>query len=190
MFGPEEYLTRAQFAAIMDRVFVFDNQNTTKSFDDTRGHWAEQHINRLASNGIILGVSDTEFRPNDSLTRGHVLLMLTRVLDTAEYSKVASWDSVKSYHASETVAKLLNSGIYDTTDSNYDINARITRGEMVHLMNNIIYARNATDSATENYIRANGIYMDLLNNPSYKYYNNCIKALNDPFVIAEVAKYA
>ena len=190
VFGAEEYLTRAQFAAIMDRVFVFDNQKTTKSFEDTRGHWAEDHINRLASNGIILGVSDVEFRPNDALTRGHVLLMLTRVLDTADYSKVAKWDSVKSYHASETVSRLLNSGIYDSMDRNYDINARITRGEMVHLMNNIIYGRDIHDRETEDFIRNHGVYRDLTGWTGYVYYDDCVKALNDPFVESEVARYA
>lgn len=190
VFGAEEYLTRAQFAAIMDRVFVFDNQKTTKSFEDTRGHWAEDHINRLASNGIILGVSDVEFRPNDALTRGHVLLMLTRVLDTANYSKVAKWDSVKSYHASETVARLLNSGIYDSMDRDYDINARITRGEMVHLMNNIIYGRDIHDRETEDFIRNHGVYRDLTGWTGYAYYDDCVKALNDPFVESEVARYA
>ena len=141
VFGADEFLTRAQFAAIMDRVFYFDSEKMTKSFEDTRGHWAEDSINRLASNGVILGVSDVEFRPNDALTRGHVLLMLTRVLDTTNYSKVAKWDSVKSYHASETVSRLLNSGIYDKMNLNYDINMRITRGEMVHLLNNIKIGR-------------------------------------------------
>lgn len=190
VFGAEEYLTRAQFAAIMDRVFVFDNQKMTKSFEDTRGHWAEDHINRLASNGIILGVSDVEFRPNDALTRGHVLLMLTRVLDTANYSKVAKWDSVKSYHASETVARLLNSGIYDSMDRDYDINARITRGEMVHLMNNIIYGRDIHDRETEDFIKYHGVYRDLTGWTGYAYYDDCVKALNDPFVESEVARYA
>lgn len=183
VFGAEDYLTRAQFAAIMDRVFVFENQKITKSFDDTRGNWAEDSINRLASNGIILGVSDTEFRPNDALTRGHVLLMLTRVLNTTDYSKIARWDSVKAYHASETVSKLLNSGIYDDMGKNFDINARITRAEMVHLMNNIIYARNVKDVETENFVLLHGMYRDLTSDKNYKYYDDCIKALNYPFVV-------
>lgn len=190
VFGADEYLTRAQFAAIMDRVFYFDNQKVTKTFEDTRGNWAEKHINRLASNGIILGVSDTEFRPNDALTRGHVLLMLTRVLDTTEYSKIAHWDSVKAYHASNTVSRLMNSGIYDDVPEDYDINARITRGEMVHLMNNIIYARNIHDRATESFILEHNAYTDLTRNQNYIYYNDCVKALNDPFVINEVAHNA
>lgn len=185
VFGPDEYLTRAQFAAIMDRVFYFDDDSMTKTFDDIKGHWAEDSIRRLASNNIILGVSDIEFRPNDALTRGHVLLMLTRVLDTAEYSKVARWDSVKSYHASETVSRLLNSGIYDDMKSDYNINARITRGEMVHLMNNIIYGRDIHDASTENFIKSHGVYLDLTGNSNYIYYNDCVKALNDPFVERE-----
>lgn len=71
-FGPDGYLTRAQFAAIMDRVFEFDETSITKSFQDTKGNWAEAHINRLASRGVIYGVNENEFRPNGSLTKGHV----------------------------------------------------------------------------------------------------------------------
>lgn len=190
IFGPDTYLTRGQFAVIMDRVFEFKDKTITKSFEDTRGHWTEESVNLLASRGIILGVSESEFRPDDPLTRGHVLLMLSRVLEIEEYSKVSNLTSVKQYHAAETIARMMNSGIYDQIDSDFNINLRITRGEMVHLLNNIIYERNAKNPKTEALCLDHAIFMDLTDNPYHKYYNNCMKALDYDFVAKEAAKLA
>lgn len=187
-FGPDDYLTRAQFAAIMDRVFEFDETSITKSFQDTRGNWAEAHINRLASRGVIYGVNENEFRPNDGLTKGHVLLMLGRVLDLAKYSKISDLASVKQYHAREAIAQILNSGIYDNLDSNLDLNARITRSEMVHLINNIIYGRNVKDVESEWFIRAYQMFPDLLLNPQHVFFDDCVKSLNDNYLMREVQK--
>ena len=188
-FGPDKFLTRAQFAAIMDRIFVFDEVDITKSFEDTRGHWAEEHINRLASRGVILGVSSTEFRPNGGLTKGHVLLMLSRVLDIAKYSNVSDLPSVKQYHAKEAVARMLNSGIYDEIDADFDVNARITRAEMVHLLNNIIYERNVKSARTERLLMDNQIFPDLIQNQYHMYYNDCVKALEYNYLLREVSKF-
>lgn len=186
-FGPDSLLTRAQFAAIMDRVFKFDEASITKSFEDTRGHWAEESINRLASRGVILGVSSTEFRPNDGLTKGHVLLMLSRVLDIAEYSKVSDLASVEQYHAKEAIARMLNSGIYDEISPDFDVNARITRGEMVHLLNNIIYERNAKATRTEQVLENYQIFLDLIHNRWHMYYGDSVKSLDYNYLMREVA---
>lgn len=188
-FGPDDFLTRAQFATIMDRVFEFDEVAITKSFDDTRGHWAENAINRLASRGVILGVSSTEFRPNDGLTKGHVLLMLSRVLDIAKYSKVSNLPSVKQYHAKEAVARMLNSGIYDELDKDFDVNARITRSEMVHLLNNLIYERNAKATRTERVLESRHIFLDLIENRWHMYYHDSVKSMDYNYLMQEVRNF-
>ncbi len=45
------------------------------SFTDISGHWAEDIINKLASAGIVSGVSDTEFNPDGTVTRAEFLRM-------------------------------------------------------------------------------------------------------------------
>lgn len=51
-----------------------------KEFMDIKGHWAEQNINTLASNGIINGVSETEFAPENFVTLYQASWLIMRTL--------------------------------------------------------------------------------------------------------------
>ena len=56
------------------------------SFEDTAGHWAEEAIDRWSSLEVIIG-SDGKFRPDDSITRGEMALIIDRIckyVDVAE----------------------------------------------------------------------------------------------------------
>lgn len=45
------------------------------NFTDTRGHWAEEIINRLADADVVHGISDTQFNPDGTVTRAEFLKM-------------------------------------------------------------------------------------------------------------------
>lgn len=182
IFDPNGPLTRAEFATIIDRIFVFKDERITKRFDDTVGHWAEDAICRLASNGIIYGVSSREFNPDGTLKRDEALMMLGRVLYTAKYSKVTDKVDLENHYAKEALSKILNSGIYDKLDSNYDISAIITRDEMIHIVNNIIYPRNKSALSLENYLSDKSIFTDLLNNKNDLYYGDCLVAIDKNYL--------
>jgi hypothetical protein len=49
-------------------------------FDDTKGHWAEEYIGKLAARGIVNGMGDNLFMPDASLTRAQFLAMLAKSL--------------------------------------------------------------------------------------------------------------
>ncbi len=51
-----------------------------KEFKDIKGHWAEQNINTLASNGIIKGVTETEFAPEIPVTLYQASWLILRTL--------------------------------------------------------------------------------------------------------------
>lgn len=44
-------------------------------FADTRGHWAETVIDRLAAADVVHGISDTQFNPDGTVTRAEFLKM-------------------------------------------------------------------------------------------------------------------
>lgn len=55
---------------------------TNKSFKDLESvAWAKNPIEVMASKGIISGVSDTEFRPSQAVTRADFLVLLVRTLE-------------------------------------------------------------------------------------------------------------
>ncbi len=49
-------------------------------FADTKGHWAEQSINRMRNAGLIKGTSNTAFEPERELSIGELLLMIERFM--------------------------------------------------------------------------------------------------------------
>ena len=49
------------------------------AFSDTEDHWAESYIEKAVSLGLFSGVSDTEFAPNETMTRGMFVTVLGRL---------------------------------------------------------------------------------------------------------------
>ena len=52
-----------------------------QGFLDLDKHWAQKEINELAAKGVLKGVTETEFKPDDRITRAQFAAMLARVLN-------------------------------------------------------------------------------------------------------------
>ena len=78
-FGPDDPITRAEFAAIAARFEVKGN-TTGASFNDIYKHWAKKEINIAANNGWVLGYEDGTFRPDQVISRVEAMTMVNRVL--------------------------------------------------------------------------------------------------------------
>ena len=191
-FSPDGYLTRAEFATIVARVFNFDAiNNSYKTFDDIQGHWAQKYIEEIAKYNIVNGVSATEFNPDAYLQRDQILIMLYRLMDTTGYSKTTNLIDVTDHYSPEIIATMLNLGIYDKIPSDFDLDAPITRGEIVHLVNNLIYDRDsAVDIETYNFISENHMYQDLLkiNDNTYPYFTDCINSIDLSYITSNTEK--
>ena len=85
-FGPNEPITRAEFAAICAR---FDEHTTsgTAKYTDIRSHWAIKEISRAAELGWVNGYPDGTFRPNQQITRAEAMAIVNRVLKRDPESK-------------------------------------------------------------------------------------------------------
>ena len=79
-FGPNDPITRAEFAAIAAR-FDTHTANSTAGFSDIQGHWALAEINKAAENGWVNGYPDNTFRPDNNITRAEAMAMINRVLN-------------------------------------------------------------------------------------------------------------
>ena len=78
-FRPENYITRAEFAAIAARFdsMTYDGEN---KFTDIDGHWAQDYINRAAQKGWVSGYEDNTFRPDNLITRAEAISLINHVL--------------------------------------------------------------------------------------------------------------
>ncbi|MDL2288186.1 S-layer homology domain-containing protein, partial [Oscillospiraceae bacterium OttesenSCG-928-F05] len=78
-FGPGRQITRAEFAAIVSRLYPRDSGGE-RLFGDTAGHWGEAEINKVAGLGWINGYPDGTFRPDAAITRAEVTAIVNRLL--------------------------------------------------------------------------------------------------------------
>ena len=54
--------------------------NNMAGFKDTKGHYAEGHINKLKEMGIVNGDNNGNFRPNDTITRADAAIMVANAI--------------------------------------------------------------------------------------------------------------
>ncbi|MGI6744010.1 MAG: DUF5979 domain-containing protein [Eubacteriales bacterium] len=79
-FGPNDSITRAEFAAIAAR---FDNSShdILANFTDISGHWSEIEVSKAAANGWVSGYTDNSFKPDQNITRCEAMALVNRVLN-------------------------------------------------------------------------------------------------------------
>lgn len=74
-----------------------NSENKQEVFGDISGHWAEENIKNAYSKGIINGVSEKEFAPNQIITRAEIAAIIVRCLNItadagASYADVSEND--------------------------------------------------------------------------------------------------
>ena len=81
-FAPGMAITRAQAAALFVRALKLDDGATDlpNDFTDVSGNWASRYILLAVKNGIMLGVGENEFRPNEILTREQAAVLIERII--------------------------------------------------------------------------------------------------------------
>ncbi len=84
-FKPSKSIMRTEFASVIARLFVFTPapSDATVIFADLNGHWAEANIADLAKHGIVTGYGDGSFRPDATITREEMIVMMMRLVNEA-----------------------------------------------------------------------------------------------------------
>lgn len=143
LFDPEGLVTRAEFCAMVVRALGLEPVSSAVSFADvSKDDWFCSAVQTAFAYGIINGVSETAFAPNDSITREQVCVMLTRAArlcgaDTAmtpaavrdalavytDYRSIGTW-------AQEEAAFCAASGIYAPQTAAFEPACAFSRAEM------------------------------------------------------------
>ncbi len=100
-------------------VKIMDN---SKDFIDTRAHWAKDAIDFVSARGLVNGISDTIYAPNNSTTRAQLWTILARQND-ADLTGGSIW-----YEKAQNWAK--DKGVSDGANPN----AAINRAQMVTIL--------------------------------------------------------
>ncbi|WP_433945763.1 Ig-like domain repeat protein [Paenibacillus sp. SN-8-1] len=77
---PNQDMSRGEFIAILAR--IFDVGGTHKAeLKDVKGHWAEKPIVQFAQAGIISGTGNGAFKPDSTITREEMVVVLSRIVN-------------------------------------------------------------------------------------------------------------
>jgi uncharacterized repeat protein (TIGR02543 family) len=93
VFAPNQTLSRAMLVSILYQMEEKPEVSGSSTFVDVAdGTWYTDPVIWAAANGIVDGISDTEFAPNDVLTREQMALILYRYAQHKHYDDTVNGD--------------------------------------------------------------------------------------------------
>lgn len=108
------------------------------NFTDIATHWAKDDITKMAQAGVINGMTDTTFAPDQQITRSQFIKLVVATLGldtTAAYTGTAS--DVKDHWAANYIQAAEKANLIDAnfvTDGKMMLDQNITREEMASLI--------------------------------------------------------
>lgn len=141
-FCPDEFLTRAEAAALIARLMADKRpaQGNAMFSDVKEADWYYDAVVSLAEKGILSGYADGTFRPNAQITRAELAAILSQFIygdsasDRTGYSDVSDQDWFY-----EPVMKLSASGfLTGYADQTMHPDAAVTRAEAVTILNRML----------------------------------------------------
>ena len=122
------FLTLAMMLSLMPMALAAES-----SYQDTEGHWAEAAIERWSGFGVIQG-NNGNFNPNNSLTRGHMAAVLSRLLNLPDAPDAGFTDVKDGDWYAEYINKCAAAGIMLGSDGKANPNAPITRQQAIVML--------------------------------------------------------
>ncbi|OIJ13332.1 hypothetical protein BKP37_11010 [Anaerobacillus alkalilacustris] len=138
-FSPEAELTRAQGAVILVRALGEANRNPNRyEFIDTTTHWARKEIEIARELGMVSGLGNNRFGPDDPLTREQLAAILNNIFqyDFDRDKRNPFPDIGSDDWAFESLMAIYQRGFLSGfEDGTFRPRAKSTRVQMAALMN-------------------------------------------------------
>lgn len=140
-FSPDESLTRAQAAVILVRILNLENLDVDEEgFNDVpNDYWASKEIKMAKEHGMINGIGNGKFAPEQPVTREQMAVMIDRLLNKNEnvqqQDKNPYIDVSTSDWAYESIINISGQGILNGfADGTFKPKEIMTRGQMATLL--------------------------------------------------------
>ena len=152
LFDPNGTVTRAQAVTFLYRAlprFIHPGRSSTKGsglFDDIpAGHWADEAVGWAVNNGVATG-TEGRFNPDQTLNRAHAVAFLYRAaarfagpLSPSSPGSETFTDVPSGLWADQAIGWAVANGITKGVGvNNFDLHSRVTRWQMVTLLNRLI----------------------------------------------------
>ncbi|MBD2386850.1 S-layer homology domain-containing protein [Cylindrospermum sp. FACHB-282] len=162
-FRPEEPVTRAQFAAMINKAFQKPAQRQAITFNDVpSNYWAASAIQQAYTIGFLAGYPGNNFRPNEAIPRQQVLVSLANGLQYTASTDPAT--ILQYYNDASSIADYARSPIAAATEKQIVVNY-----PNVKFLNPTVTASRAQVAAF--------IYQALVS-------SNQATAINSPYIVA------
>ncbi|WP_322906311.1 S-layer homology domain-containing protein [Paenibacillus campi] len=154
-FRPEQKVTRAELAMMLDRLIGSQNRTAGIDFKDIpASYWAASGIEWVGQQGWMQGYPDGTFQPGQALTRAELASLLSRwqELDSMDTATTTTADVQHNWAAAD-INKVIAAGLMKGfPDGNFYPNEPVTRAEIVTVLNRIqTNAASASTSTASNW---------------------------------------
>ena len=129
-FAPTTQLTRAMLVTILYRVEGSPRIESDSKFGDVKdSDWYGAPIIWAAENEIVNGVSDTEFAPNNAITREQIAAIMYRYAKAKGYDVTQGGMAVREFEDYETISSWAKEAMQ------WAVNAKLINGKTATTVN-------------------------------------------------------
>lgn len=145
-FAPEATTTRAMIVSMLARMENVTSAADAGFSDVAADDWYATAVNWAAANGIVNGISDDTFAPNDPITRDQLAAMLMNYAqwkgqDTSARADLSGYSDAPSTWASEAVQWAVAEGLLaGVTDDQLQPQGQATRAQVAAIMQRFLEA--------------------------------------------------
>lgn len=128
----KESLSAAE--TIMNSMIVGRHTFYPGGFPDLAGHWAADSAARSVELGLFTGLTETEFAPNNAMTRAMLVQVLYRMQGSPEAGSSTFTDVADSAWYAKAVAWASENGIVNGSNGKFDPNGLLTREQLAAIL--------------------------------------------------------
>ena len=139
--NPEKNITRAEFVAIINRAFKFDETGDTNFPDVKSSAWYCDDLSIAKNEGYLLGDSNGNANPDKPIIRAEAALIFARVLELKPKSETSDFedsDSFPDWSVEAIIAMTENEYIKGYPDKTFRAANNITRAEAFTILARVI----------------------------------------------------
>ena len=147
MFAPDNNIKREEFAKIIVEAFNLNLVDSESIFDDVADDaWYAPYVMTAFENGIVKGVSDSEFGSGNNITRQDMCVMITRAAEANGLSLAEPSES--NFNDAKLIADYAQKAVFTLTnmkiitgfeDNTVRPNANATRAQASKIIASLIY---------------------------------------------------
>jgi len=138
---PNDYITRAEIVAILDRILEKKTTYKNTFIDVEESNWYGNSVNNVVGLGIIEGYPDNTFRGNDYIKRSEFVAIVARVsdLDSKEYATKTLSDVSIEHWANSYINYIVDKGyLKGYEDGTFRPDENLTRAEAIAIINRVL----------------------------------------------------